>query len=262
MTPRLPGWMAAMLLTAGSVAADCPGSTLDRQIGELARSQGTQIAQTVGRIDGTGRQLLALRSYLRVSDSIAARWSWTQDQIESYRQSAEYAQLLAEIERIRAKFEADNPGYQLYANTEVRSLDVQIERWNGNPTVGRVAGDLQQQACVKLASIASRQGRLREFLKDWIPGEPPPLAAPGLSRHGRARAIDFQIHRGSEVIAGTDTRDVQGAWIAKGWARKLATAIESTSTKFVGPLKMPDEPWHFEYEPEPERKGVGGRGRG
>ena len=132
---------AALLLVAGSAAADCPGAALHRQIGELARAQGTQIAETVGRIDGEGRQLLALRSYLRASNSIAARWSWTQKQIETYRQSAEYEALLAEIERIRARFEADNPGYQLYANTDVRSLDLQIERWNGNGYPSQAKGE-------------------------------------------------------------------------------------------------------------------------
>lgn len=240
---------AAMLLLAGSAAADCPGAALDQQIGELARAQGTQIAETIDRIDGEGRQLLALRSYLRASSSVAARWSWTEDQIETYRQSGEYEALLAEIERIRTRFEADNPGYQLYANTQVRSLDIQIERWNGNATVGRVADDLQQKACLKLAASRSHQGSLRDFLNAWIPEEPPPLAAPGLSQHGRARAIDFQVHQGNKVIAGADTQDIQDAWIAKGWARKLAAAIKSTSTKFVGPLKMPNEPWHFEYRP-------------
>lgn len=240
---------AALLLVAGSAAADCPGAALHRQIGELARAQGTQIAETVGRIDGEGRQLLALRSYLRASNSIAARWSWTQKQIETYRQSAEYEALLAEIERIRARFEADNPGYQLYANTDVRSLDLQIEHWNGNATVGRVADDLQREACVGLSASRSHLDGLRDFLSDWIPEEPPPLAAPGLSSHGRARAIDFQVHQGDKVIAGTEVQDIQDVWIARGWAHKLATAVSAASTKFVGPLKMPHEPWHYEYQP-------------
>jgi hypothetical protein len=248
-------WLAGLLLViAASVSrgetACVSQSRIDAQIDRLAQSQGTNISQAVDRIEGSGRRLLALRSYLRAASSIATRWSWTQAQIDNYRESAEYRALLAEIEQIRARFERDNPGYQLYANTDVRSLDVQIERWNSNESVGAIASDLERAACSRLAkaSPASR-AQLRDFLHDWVPERPPPLAAPGLSLHGRARAIDFQVHRGNEVIAGADTDDIDTIWIGQGWGRKLERAVRGASTKFAGPLTMPNEPWHFEYQP-------------
>jgi hypothetical protein len=248
-------WLAGilMIIAAGSARGEtaCVSqSRVDAQIERLARSQGSNILEAVERIEGTGRQLLALRSYLRAANSIASRWSWTQAQIDNYRDSAEYRALLAEIERIRNRFEADNPGYQLYANTDVRSLDVQIERWNSNETVGAIASDLERAACTRLgAKSPANPNLLRDFLRDWVPERPPPLAAPGLSLHGRARAIDFQVHQGNKVVAGADTGDIDAVWVGQGWGRKLSRAVRAASTKFAGPLAMPNEPWHFEYEP-------------
>lgn len=248
-------WLAGILLVvvagfARGETACVSQSRVAAQTDRLAQSQGTNILQAVDRIEGTGRQLLALRSYLRAANSIGTRWSWTQKQIDHYRQSAEYQALLAEIERIRTRFEADNPGYQLYANTDVRSLDVQIERWNSNETVGAIASDLERAACNRLGSKSPvHPNLLRDFLRDWVPERPPPLAAPGLSLHGRARAIDFQVHQGDRVIAGADTGDIDPVWIGQGWGRKLERAVRAASTKFVGPLAMPHEPWHFEYQP-------------
>lgn len=40
---------------------------------------------------------------------------------------------MAEIDKITAQFEQSNPGFTLYANSEVRSLDDQIGKWNSNP---------------------------------------------------------------------------------------------------------------------------------
>ncbi|MBB6092659.1 hypothetical protein HNQ60_001537 [Povalibacter uvarum] len=248
-------WLAGILLVIAASAASgetaCVSqSRVDAQIDRLAQSQDPNILQTVDRIEGTGRRLLALRSYLRAANSIATRWSWTQAQIDNYRESTEYRALLAEIEQIRARFEKDNPGYQLYANTDVRSLDVQIERWNSNESVGVIAADLERAACSRLAKASpANRNLLRDFLHDWVPERPPPLAAPGLSLHGRARAIDFQVHQGNRVVAGADTGDIGPIWVGQGWGRKLERAVRGASTKFVGPLKMPNEPWHFEYQP-------------
>lgn len=248
-------WLGGILLFVAAVSARgesaCASqSRVDAQIDRLALSQGANILEAVDRIEGTGRQLLALRSYLRAANSIASRWSWTQAQIDNYRESAEYQSLLAEIERVRKRFEADNPGFQLYANTDVRSLDVQIERWNSNETVGAIASDLERAACSRFGSKApANSNLLRDFLRDWVPERPPPLAAPGLSLHGRARAIDFQVHQGSKVIAGADTSAIDAIWVGQGWGRKLSQAVRAASTKFAGPLAMPNEPWHFEYRP-------------
>jgi len=207
---------------------------------------------TIRHMDDTGRKLLALRSYLRVKDSLASRWSWKQSQIDAYLQSDRYRDMVAEIERIKTHFAAANPGYVLYANTDVRSLDLQIQRWNENVTVGAIAQDLYRAACERVASsrkARTSKRRFREFLTQWIPERPAPLAAPGLSLHGRARAIDFQVQKGDEVIAWPDTSSIQSVWIGAGWADRLNASIKAVSSQFDGPLTLPPEPWHFEYKP-------------
>jgi hypothetical protein len=75
------------------------------------------------------------------------------------------------------------------------------------------------------------------------------LAAPGLSLHGRARAIDFQIHRGVRVVAGPEVAKIADTWEGQGWSRKLREAVMGASNKFKGPLAAPNEPWHYEYQP-------------
>lgn len=234
--------LATTLAHAGSCTRE--NRALGGQFERLQRAQPEQVRRALDAIDGMGRKLLALRSYLR-QQNIAVRWSWTQAQIDEYERSDEYRTLLEEIEHIRARFETANPGYQLYANTAVRSLDQQIDRWNSNRGVAALADDLQSQACSEV-STADRDA-LRAFLLAWQPPTAAPLAAPGLSLHGRARAIDFQIHQGSRVIAGPEVARIQSDWVAQGWSDKLSAAIRQASTKFDGPLRLPDEPWHYEY---------------
>ncbi|MFL6577123.1 MAG: hypothetical protein ACJ8MR_10915, partial [Povalibacter sp.] len=229
-------------------------SQLNSQLVRLARDQGTQLVQTLDRIQGTGRQLLALRSYLRSRDSLADRWSWSQMQIDEFRRSREYHDLVTEVAKIRARFEADNPGFELYANTEVRSLDLQIQRWNENQSVARLANSLESTLCQRFDSKDAGEltpDVLREALIHWQPSTPAPLAAPGLSLHGRARAIDFQIHQGTRVIAGPEVAKIRSTWEAQGWSKKLSSAVSAASDKFKGPLKAPNEPWHYEYRPAP-----------
>ncbi|HEY6641617.1 hypothetical protein [Povalibacter sp.] len=245
-------WLAGLLLMiATGVAMPAPAScnndrALRQQVETLTRTQNEVVAAAVDRIQGTDRRLLALRSYVRSAASLTDRWSWSQAQIDSYRESDEYRDLLAEIDKVRLQFETDNPGFTLYANSEVRSLDVQVQRWNENQGVGGVAATLYSSVC---HSGSMRTAAFRQFLIEWQPQTPSPLAAPGLSQHGRARAIDFQIQQGQRLVAGTDTAAIDEAWIGQGWSRKLEAAISKASSKFQGPLAMPDEPWHYEYRP-------------
>jgi len=76
------------------------------------------------------------------------------------------------------------------------------------------------------------------------------IAAPGLSPHGRMRAIDFQVHQGGRVVAGPSTPAIATDWEAGGWAAKLDAAVRAASNRFVGPLANPHEPWHYTYTPE------------
>ena len=63
------------------------------------------------------------------------------------------------------------------------------------------------------------------------------------------RAFDFQVKRGEETVAGTDSKNSIASWDKKGWTEKLRAAVQAASSKFSGPLKMPYEPWHYEYRP-------------
>ena len=213
------------------------------------------VKEALPSIDGTPRQLLAVRGYLRAGQQLSSRWSWSAEEIRSYESSQEYRDLLAEIAAVRARFEAANPGYSLYTNTTARSLDLQVQRWNSNRSVGVIASRLQQAAERELAQRtypahpdAKAALRFADFLRAWRPvPSAAPLAAPGLSLHGRSRAIDFQIVQNGKIIAPTEVAKVRSVWEGQGWASRLAAVMRDSS--FVGPLQSPNEPWHYEYAP-------------
>ena len=75
----------------------------------------------------------------------------------------------------------------------------------------------------------------------------PTSAAPGLSEHGRLKAIDFVILKGHVVIAKTNTEKeiLDQQWETPGWTRKLKEAVTQSQSVLTGPLKSPYEPWHY-----------------
>ena len=144
------------------------------------------MADALGRIDGTGRRLLALRSYLRSRTHLADRWSWTSEQIAAYEGTAEHGELLQEIERVRAAFVRENPGFELWVNPQVRSLDIQLEHWNTNESVAAAAANLLAAANEFVASPAFPAAQparatkaLESFLASHVPAPTPTIAAPG-----------------------------------------------------------------------------------
>ena len=252
----------AVLLIAGLAAAGpalAASASIQEYLFAVTHDLPPYAKEAVQRVGDPPRQLLATRAYLRVGQQLPARWSWSLEQIQAYQASEEYRDLLADIATVRARFEAQNPGYSLYANTEARSLELQLQRWNSNASVGVIARRLQKAAKRELSGDAypahpDTQATLRfaNFLREWRPTPvAAPLAAPGLSLHGRSRAIDFQITRNSRIIAPTEIAKVHSVWERQGWARKLATVMRDT--RFAGPLQAPNEPWHYEYAP---RSGV------
>ena len=76
----------------------------------------------------------------------------------------------------------------------------------------------------------------------------PSNATPGLSQHGQAKAFDFVVSRGRDVVAGTVTATIQEKWEDAGWTAKLKQAVQDAGGKFVGPLPAPYEPWHYIYK--------------
>jgi hypothetical protein len=216
----------------------------------------------VQRIEGQPRQLLAVRGYLKAGPRLQSRWGWSAEEIRAYESGPEYRELLTEIATVRARFEAANPGYSLFANTTARNLDQQLQRWNSNESVGVIASRPQEAAMHELARStypahpdAKATLRFADFLRAWRPiPSAAPLAAPGLSLHGRSRAIDFQIVQDGRIIAPTEVAKVRSVWEGQGWASRLAAVMRDT--RFVGPLQSPNEPWHYEYTPRVRTPGA------
>ena len=243
-----------VVLLAPRVGVASSEDALDKYLQHVASSLPEKTAAALQEIEGTPRRLLAARSYLRAREQLRTRWSWSKDEIQAHTRSAEYRALLDETEKVRARFEAQNPGYTLYANTEARSLELQITRYNTNKSVEKVAASLHKQALAEIGKPdygspdqADSVERFKQFLTRWRPPTAAPLAAPGISRHGQLRAIDFQIMKDGAIVAPTETGTVKRNWDEPGWTRKLQAATEGT--RFRGPLQSPYEPWHYEYDP-------------
>jgi len=246
--------IAALLLAPLPMSLASNSDPLDEYLKHIASSLPKRVSAALEEIEGTPRRLLAARAYLRAGDTLRSRWSWTTDEIKEHSRSQQYRAFLAETEKVRLRFEAQNPGYTLYANTEARSLELQLDRFNTNTSVGAVASSLHQQALAEIGQPvydspdqADDVERFKRFLTGWRPSTAAPLAAPGISRHGQLRAIDFQIMKDGVVVAPTETSSVKRNWDAPGWTRKLQAAAEGSN--FRGPLQSPYEPWHYEYDP-------------
>ena len=231
-------------------------SLLEQSFAEVTRQQDSRVVEALGRIEGTGRKLLALRSYLRSREHLAERWSWTDEQIADWEGSPEHTDLAREVERVKAAFARENPGYELWVNPQVRSLDAQIASWNGNESVAAASEGLLALASEYVDTAGFRAERpdrqaadFARFITGYVPTPTPTVAAPGLSPHGQMRAIDFQVHRGGEIVAGPKSATIAAVWDAEGWAERLDAAVREGSAHFVGPLATPREPWHYTYTP-------------
>ena len=149
--PRV--WIASIaallpaLAVVGPARAAAPDNDpLPSYVTSISAQLDARVGQTLVQLVGTGRQLLALRSYLRSAPHLAERWSWTQDQIEAFEGSPKQRDLQQEIDRVRTAFVAANPGFELYVNSQVRSLDVQVEHWNSNKSVKAAAEEIDRKS--------------------------------------------------------------------------------------------------------------------
>lgn len=231
-------------------ASPDPVATL---IDAIAAGQDPHVAAALARIDGTDRRLLALRGYLRAGAGIAERWSWSATQISDFAQSADNRAMQAEITGVRQAFVAANPGFDLWVNPQVRSLDTQLDNWNRNASVALAAAGLLdalrswQRSAPFVATPQARRRAAEKFLVDFVPAPAPTLAVPGLSAHGQMRAIDFHIRKGGRTVAGPGS--AASDWHATGWAARLLAAVRAGSDQLQGPLQLPQEPWHYTYTP-------------
>jgi hypothetical protein len=246
-------WLALLTLAcAPPLGASTPD--VHAYVRAVSEDLPQQVRDALPRIEGAPRRLLAARAYLRAGAALTERWSWSHEQIRSYQAGPEYRGLLDAVAAVQKRFETANPGYSLYANTEARSLDLQLARWNENATVKAAAQEVHRAVLQELRAggypevpSAAHTERFVQFLRGHQPSRPVSLAAPGLSLHGRALAIDFQVVQGDRIVAGTSVATVRAVWERGGWAAKLNAAV--VGSPFVGPLRSPNEPWHYQYQP-------------
>jgi hypothetical protein len=184
-----------------------------------------------------------------LSGSLDDRWSWTDAQIHAYEGSVEQRDLQQEVGRVRAAFVAANPGYEIWVNPQIRSLEVQLDHWNRSESIQSAGANLLDELLVNLgaaefaqASAAETCAAIGQFIRSHVPSPSPALAAPGLSPHGQMRPVDFQVHQAGRVIAGPSTAAI---WDAGGWADRVDDAVRKASRRFIGPLANPREPWHY-----------------
>ena len=211
-----------------------------------------RVIDALQRIPSAGRRLLALRAYLRAGDTLPERWSWSEEQLSNYPATPEGRAAAADIDAVIAVFSAANPGFTLHVNRKLRSLELQISRWNVDESVGTAAAALvvalEQRLTVNAPTPTTDQ--IRKALIQWEPHIAIALAAPGLSAHGQGRAFDFQVEHHGQIVAGVDVASATQQWDAAGWTQKLHAAVSAAGNHFSGPLESPHEPWHYAYSPK------------
>jgi hypothetical protein len=235
----LPAWAAATEAFEALAAALAPPPS----------------GEALAQIPDPGRKLLALRSYLRFGKGLAERWSWSEAEVKAFDGSPEQKALLAEIAAVNAHFKAANPGFEIYVHATVRTLDEQIAKWNANDSVGVGGAEILKAftaACGEPAARLSEADvtKAGSWLRGFQPAKRANLAAPGLTLHGRASAIDFQVMKDGKIHAGASEKQVESLWTAEGWTVKLKASIDAAGPSFSGPLANPDEPWHYDYVPK------------
>ena len=248
--------LLCLALATQPICAQAADDTLNAHLAAVRSMLDPRAASALAQIEGTGRQLLAARSYLRVGPNLAERWSWSDVEIATWQDSPAQSALDAAVARVRTAFESANPGYTLHVNPEVRSLEIQLERWNTNPTIASASAALADAAALAVQSqgfpapgTALAQTAFGDFLRAFAPSPTPPLAAPGLSAHGQMRAVDFVVKQGERIVAGASTADIAAIWTGQGWAERLNAAVLASGAPFAGPLRIPAEPWHYDYRP-------------
>lgn len=245
--------LGAMCLAITVQAQSVAGSTESvhqRWVDSASVGLDPQAVDTLERIRGANRRLLALRAYLRAGDSLAARWSWSQAQLARYPSTPEGKVAAADIDAVVAAFAKANPGYELQVNRQPRSLKVQLAHWNENASVATVSGALAQYLDRRFAGVSSPStAQLRDAMVQWQPNSAAALAAPGTSAHGQGRAFDFAVARNGQIVAGLEAASARSRWDDAGWSRKLRAAVLASGKPFAGPLRSPYEPWHYAYTP-------------
>jgi hypothetical protein len=245
--------LASAIAPANATHVDKAAGNTPPELWAVQASAGLDppVAAALAQIVSADRRLLALRGYLRARGTLAARWSWSQEQLASYPATPEGKAAMADIDAVVAAFADANPGFTLQANRQPRSLELQIARWSLNESVGAAAAALVAALEKRFSdqNQAPDTDELRSALADWQPDSAITLAAPGLSAHGQGRAFDFRVEQSGHIIAGAEVSSARRRWDAAGWTQKLRTAVRMAGEHFSGPLRSPYEPWHYAYSP-------------
>jgi hypothetical protein len=251
-TFKIVSCVAATAALLHGLCAVAAANEADQDAWVVQASAGMQlpVIDALYRIVDFDRRLLALRAYLRAGDSLPQRWSWSQEQISAYPSTSEGKAAETDLDAVAAAFGSANPGFTLQVNRQPRSLDAQITHWNENDSIGIAAAGFASALEQRFGGGgAPSAAELRKALIEWQPNSVAALAAPGLSAHGQARAFDFQVERGGQVIAAMDAASAHRQWDNAGWTQKLHAAVGLAGNHFVGPLQSPYEPWHYAYVP-------------
>ena len=224
---------------------------LESYIGLTAKTLDKRVQGALAKIDGTPRRLLALRTYIE-RRNINGVWAWTNREMAAYRKSMDFRIANAEVDKVVSLFQRTHPGYQLRVTKLARSLEDQIGLWNRTKSVESASSNFMKQivrSIVTYPDTATKQSlaKFQALLRKQSVSPVPTVAVPGLSHHGQLRAYDFIIWQGDKIVAGTDARSIRGQWIGGGWSNRLRQAIFGASNRFDGPLKSPNEPWHYTY---------------
>jgi len=204
------------------------------------------------------QRVLAIRGYLRFPSmkrgSIDDNWAWSNQHMEEFKKTAEFTKMKKAVADVKAAFAAQNAGYTLGVDPDkVRSLETQIKLWNQNHTVHKLGRELKTKLLKALETLPDTpdEASLKAFKKVLVEARlsgTPSNATPGLSQHGQAKAFDFVVSKGRDIVAGTVTATIQEKWENAGWTAKLKKAVQDAGGKFVGPLPAPYEPWHYTYK--------------
>jgi hypothetical protein len=234
-----------------------PETKLDRYMNLASKRLDPRMQGALSHIPDDGRRLLALKYYTRRPGNLDQRWAMTAGQIAKHVGSKQHQRAVATVEAIKLRFAEQNPGYRLAVNTDVRSLEKQIEIWNtfasteqaGNSILTKTERALANDKAWPAEPTPQDVARFAKMIASTATSRTPTAAAPGFSLHGTGRAFDFIIWKGDEIVAGAVAETVGTVWDKAGWTKKLKEAITAVSPNFIGPLRGPYEPWHYDYRP-------------
>lgn len=200
-----------------------------------------------GRADPQPAKLLALRRYLRLGGTkVVARWAWTAEETLAKSKEGTTKLLYDEAAKVQTKFAEQNSACSLTVSP-LRDLRKQVGLWNKNNTVQQAGERLvkDMQAVLKGASYPEPPtpisvANFKKKLQFAAVTPEPTSAAPGLSDHGQARAVDFVVSKSGAVVATTESGSVKTVWRGKEqWEAKLIKGGQGLGREAQGAAPQP-----------------------